>query len=160
MSITLNGASGAVYQPDIMQVSKVVDSIQSVTSSTTLTTVPQLTLPIGINERVLFRYNIFYTTPTAADLSYTVDLPASPTLYRQVTEGMAPDDTAFDLAIATAEGTIDLLGATNTDGFLRITGILHNGATAGEVLFKFAQKTSTASATSIRGGSFLEYRYF
>lgn len=160
MSITLNGAQGAVYQPDILQVSKVVDSIQSVTSVTALTTVPQLTLPIGINERVLLRYNIFYTTATAADLSYTVDIPASPTMYRQVTEGMAPDDTAFDLAIATAEGTIDLLGATNTDGFLRITAILSNGANAGEILFKFAQKTSTASATSIRSGSFLEYRYF
>lgn len=157
---TLNGASGIVYQPDVMQLSRVVDSIQSVTSSTTLTTVPQLTIPIGINERVLFRYNLFYTTPTAADISYTVDVPSSPTLFRQVTEGMAPDDTAFDLALATAEGTIDLLGAANTDGFIRITGILHNGSTAGEILFKFAQKTSTASATSIRGGSFLEYRYF
>lgn len=157
---TLNGASGIVYQPDVMQLSRVVDSIQSVTSSTTLTTVPQLTIPIGINERVLFRYNLFYTTPTAADISYTVDVPSSPTLFRQVTEGMAPDDTAFDLALATAEGTIDLLGAANTDGFIRITGILHNGSNAGEILFKFAQKTSTASATSIRGGSFLEYRYF
>lgn len=157
---TLNGASGIVYQPDVMQLSRVVDSLQSVTSSTTLTTVPQLTIPIGINERVLFRYNLFYTTPTAADISYTVDVPSSPTLFRQVTEGMAPDDTAFDLALATAEGTIDLLGAANTDGFIRITGILHNGSNAGEILFKFAQKTSTASATSIRGGSFLEYRYF
>ena len=157
---TLNGASGIVYQPDVMQLSRVVDSIQSVTSSTTLTTVPQLTIPIGINERVLFRYTLFYTTPTAADISYTVDVPSSPTLFRQVTEGMAPDDTAFDLALATAEGTIDLLGAANTDGFIRITGILHNGSNAGEILFKFAQKTSTASATSIRGGSFLEYRYF
>lgn len=157
---TINGAQGIVYQPDIMQVSRVVDSIQSVTSSTTLTTVPQLTIPIGIKERVLFRYNLFYSTATAADISYTVDVPASPDLYRQVTEGMAPDDTAFDLAIATAEGTIDLLGAANTEGFIRITGILHNGSTAGEVLFKFAQKTSTASATSIRSGSWLEYRYF
>ena len=157
---TLNGASGIVYQPDVMQLSRVVDSLQSVTSSTALTTVPQLTIPIGINERVLFRYNLFYTTPTAADISYTVDVPSSPTLFRQVTEGMAPDDTAFDLALATAEGTIDLLGAANTDGFIRITGILHNGSNAGEILFKFAQKTSTASATSIRGGSFLEYRYF
>jgi hypothetical protein len=157
---TLNGASGIVYQPDVMQLSRVVDSIQSVTSSTALTTVPQLTIPIGINERVLFRYNLFYTTATAADISYTVDVPTSPTLYRQVTEGMAPDDTAFDLALATAEGTIDLLGAANTDGFIRITGVLHNGSTAGEILFKFAQKTSTASATSIRAGSFLEYRYF
>lgn len=157
---TINGAQGIVYQPDILQVSRVVDSIQSVTSSTTLTTVPQLTIPIGIKERVLFRYNIFFTTPAAADLSYTVDVPASPDLFRQVTEGMAPDDTAFDLALATSEGTIDLLGAANTDGFLRITGVLHNGTTAGEVLFKFAQKTSNATATSIRGGSFLEYRYF
>ena len=60
MSLTINGTAGAVYQPDVMNVGNIVDADQTVTNSATLVTVPQLTIPVGINERILFRYNIFY----------------------------------------------------------------------------------------------------
>jgi hypothetical protein len=160
MSITLNGNIGAVYQPDMMQLANVVDANQVVNNSSTLVDVPQLSLNVAANERVLFRLNLFYNTATGADFKYQVAVPTSPTLYRQLTEGMAPDDTAVDLAIATTSAAISILGAANTNGFLRVTGVLVNGATAGTIQFKFAQDAATASDTTIYAGSFLEYRKY
>jgi len=160
MSITLNGNIGAVYQPDMMQLANVVDANQVVNNSSTLVDVPQLSLNVAANERVLFRLNLFYNTATGADFKYQVAVPTSPTLYRQLTEGMAPDDTAVDLAIATSSAAVSILGAANTNGFLRVTGVLVNGSTAGTIQFKFAQDAATASDTTVYAGSFLEYRKY
>jgi hypothetical protein len=160
MSITKNGNIGPVYQPDIMQLSNIVDSDQIVNASTTLVDIPQLDLNVDANERVLLRYTIFYKTVAAADIKYQIDIPASPTQFRQFTEGFAPDDTAFDLALASAEGSVSILGASNTEGFLRVTALLENGANAGTVSFQFAQVSSNASDTTVYAGSFLEYRRF
>jgi len=160
MSITLNGNIGAVYQPDMMQLANVVDANQVVNNSSTLVDVPQLSLNVAANERVLFRINLFYNTATGADFKYQVAVPTSPTLYRQLTEGMAPDDTAVDLAIATSSAAVSILGAANTNGFLRVTGVLVNGSTAGTIQFKFAQDAATASDTTVYAGSFLEYRKY
>jgi hypothetical protein len=160
MSITLNGNIGAVYQPDMMQLANVVDANQVVNNSSTLVDVPQLSLNVAANERVLFRLNLFYNTATGADFKYQVAVPTSPTLYRQLTEGMAPDDTAVDLAIATTSAAVSILGAANTNGFLRVTGVLVNGSTAGTIQFKFAQDAATASDTTVYAGSFLEYRKY
>lgn len=160
MSITLNGNLGAVYQPDMMQLANVVDANQTVNNSATLVDVPQLKLNVDAYERVLFRVNLFYNTAAAADFKYQVAVPSSPTLYRQLTEGMAPDDTAFDLAVATSSAAVSITGAANANGFLRVTGVLVNGANAGTLQFKFAQDTANASDTVVYAGSFLEYRRF
>ena len=109
---------------------------------------------------MLFRVNLFYNTATGADFKYQVAVPSTPTLYRQLTEGMAPDDTAFDLAVASTSAAVSILGAANTNGFLRVTGVLVNGANAGTLQFKFAQDAATASDTTVYAGSFLEYRRF
>jgi hypothetical protein len=161
MSLTTNGAFGAVYQPDIMQLGNVVDADQTVTNSATLVTIPQLTLPVGKNERVLFRYNLFYTSTATGDLKFRVDVPATPTLYRLFSEEQAADATAIVCSTITSEADETVLFATGTDGFIRVTGVLANGTTAGQIQFQFAQNTATGSQSAvIRAGSFLEYRIF
>ena len=160
MSITLNGNLGAVYQPDIMQVANIVDANQVVNNSTTLVDIPQLEINVDAYERVLFRYNVFFNTAAAADFKYQVAIPGSPTLYRQLTEGLAPDDTAYDLAVATSSAAVSLTGAANANGYVRITGVLQNGANAGQLKLQFAQATGDASDTTVYAGSFLEYRRF
>jgi hypothetical protein len=160
MSITLNGNLGAVYQPDIMQVANIVDADRVVNNSATLVDVPQLKINVDAYERVLFRFNVFYNTNATADFKYQVAIPGSPTVYRQVTEGMAPDDTAVDLALATSSAAVSLLGAANANGFVRITGVLVNGANAGQITLQFAQNTANASDTIVYAGSFMEYRRF
>jgi hypothetical protein len=111
-------------------------------------------------ERVLFRFNVFFNTAAAADFKYQVAIPGSPTLYRQLTEGLAPDDTAYDLAVATSSAAVSLTGAANANGYVRITGVLQNGANAGQLKLQFAQATGDASDTTVYAGSFLEYRRF
>jgi hypothetical protein len=161
MSLTVNGNIGAVYQPDVMTVGNIVDADQTVTNSATLVTVPQLTFPIGTNERVLFRYTIFYTSTATGDLKYRVDVPATPTLYRLATDNTASDLTAGVTSVITAEADSTALLASGTDGVLRLTGVLSNGTTAGQVLFQFAQNTATGSQSAIiRAGSYFEYRNF
>ena len=55
---------------------------------------------------------------------------------------------------------MSLTGAANANGYVRITGVLVNGANAGTLQFKFAQDAATASDTTVYAGSFLEYRRF
>jgi hypothetical protein len=161
MSLTLNGNFGAVYQPDAFVAGNIVDADQTVTNSATLVTVPQLTLPIGINERVIFRAIIFYTSTATGDLKYRVDVPASPTLYRLATENIAADVAAEVTSVITAEADSTALLASGTNGVLRLSGVLSNGSTAGNVIFQFAQNTATSSESAIiRAGSFIEYRNF
>jgi hypothetical protein len=161
MSITLNGNFGAVYQPDQFVVSAVVDADQTVTNSATLVNIPQLVIPIGINERVIFRAVLFYTSTATGDVKYRVDVPASPTLYRLATENVADDVAAPVTSVITAEADSTALLASGTNGVIRVTGVLQNGSTAGNVIFQFAQNTATASQSAIiRAGSFCEYRNF
>lgn len=161
MAVTINGNIGAVYQPDVMTVGNIVDADQTVTNSATLVTVPQLTIPIGTNERVLFRYTIYYTSTATGDLKYRVDVPASPTLYRLATDNVADDVTAGVTSVIITEADSTALLATGVNGILRLNGVLSNGSTAGQVIFQFAQNTATAAQSAvIRAGSFFEYRNF
>lgn len=161
MSLTINGNLGAVYQPDVFVAGNIVDADQTVTNSATLVTVPQLTLPIGINERIIFRATLFYTSTATGDFKYRVDVPASPTLYRLFAEEQAADATSVVCSTISAEADDTILFASGTEGVIRLSGVLQNGSTAGQVLFQFAQNTATAAQSAvIRAGSFLEYRNF
>lgn len=161
MAVTINGNNGAVYQPDVLTVGNIVDADQTVTNSATLVTVPQLTIAVGKNERVLFRYTVFYTSTATGDLKYRINTPASPTLFRLCTDNVADDVTAGVTSVLTANADSTALLATGTNGILRLTGVLSNGSTAGSVTFQFAQNTATAAQSAIiRAGSFFEYRNF
>ena len=162
MSVTINSTNGAVvYQPDMMQLSNIVTANQTVTNSATLVTVPELTIPVGKYERVAFNYQIFYTTTASGDLKYRVDVPASPTSLRILLEEQAPAATATVTTILTSEADDTVLAASGTEGYINIKGVLVNGATAGDVIFQFAQNTATGSESAvILSGSFLEYRRF
>ena len=161
MSLTLNGASGAVYSPDILTVSKIVEADQSVISSTALVTVPQFTMPIGINQRVLLRYVIQFSAGATGDLKYFVDAPASPTSFRQASLSVDPAGAVAGGAILTSESnTASVVSASAGGGLLFLNVVIANGATAGDVIFQFAQNSSEAVNTTIRAGSYLEYRYF
>jgi len=149
-----------VFYPDDLIV-QVLDTDQTVTNSATVVTVPAFTVPVGIRERYLVRYNIFFSTTATGDFKYLVDAPASPTLFRQVSWGQGGDATSLTTpAVATAEGAQTLVHS-GTEGFLLATVNLVNGATAGNLLFQFAQDTATASQSAIvRAGSFIEVRKY
>lgn len=134
-----------------------------VTASTVLVPIPELIVNLGRFQRALFRFNLYYSSPAAADFKYRISVPASLTLYRCFRETWAPDATALAFAQDVANnGTTDntVLHAANTDGYIRGQGIIHNGANAGDLQFLFAQNTSDAGNTILRGGSFIDVEYF
>jgi uncharacterized protein YueI len=164
MSLTKNGNLGPVYQPDYMQLANVVDANLALTTASSEAT--QLAFNIDANERVLFRYQLFYTqTADGDDLKYTVALqdnqtvPANitPTLYHET--NILSDDTAAvssDTSSA-ANTTVTLTTGTAGVGTVIITGVIHNSGTAGTVKLNLATATGTAT---VYAGSFLEYRRF
>jgi len=164
MSLTKNGNLGPVYQPDYMQLANVVDGNIAVTTASSEAT--QLGFNIDANERVLFRYQLFYTQGgDVEELKYTVALQdnqavpedIAPTLYHETY--ILSDDTAAVSSDTsnTANTQVTLTTGTEGVGTVIITGVIHNSGTAGTVKLNLATATGTAS---VYAGSFLEYRRF
>lgn len=133
---------------------------ETTASDTTLSDDAILKFTVAANTKYHFRLVIFYDTPTAADFKYDVNGPASPTLLQLHTRHVAPGATAYaGIAIQTAFafGPTSITETSGTNGCILIDGILHNGANAGTVAFRWAQNTSNGSNTTVRAGSYLEW---
>ena len=159
MAFNQNASAGQVVFSAQEPITKVVKANQDVTSSTTLVDVSDLTLRIGKDERINFKYNIFYTTAAAGDIKYLIDTPASLTAYRVAQNGCDHAGAAL-ASIITAEGSAIAITASGTDGCLQLTGTIENGATAGDIKFQFAQNTSDGTAATVREGSSVQYYRF
>jgi hypothetical protein len=164
MSLTKNGNLGPVYQPDYMQLANVVDANIALTTASSEAT--QLGFNIDANERVLFRYQLFYTqTADGDDLQYTIALQdnqtvpvnITPTLYHE--SFIASDDggTGSFGTQSAANTEVTVSGGTAGAGSVIITGVIQNSGTAGTVKLNLAAATGTAT---VYAGSFLEYRRF
>jgi hypothetical protein len=164
MTLVQNPANFAIEDvPDqFSEVNSLITDVNKV-SSTTLVTVPQLVIPYGPSQRFLFRYQLFYVTNATADFKYRLALPASASLWRNVREELAPAATAWVNSLdAGNNGTTDfaVLAASGTDGAVRGSGIFIAPASAGSLTIQFAQNTSNAGQTSVRAGSYLEYKQY
>ena len=159
MAFNQNASAGQVVFSAQEPITKVVTANQSVTSSTTLVDVSDLTIRLGKYERVNFKYNIFYTTAAAGDFKYLIDTPASLTSYHAAQNGCDHAGAAL-ASIITAEGSAIAIQASGTDGCLQLTGTIENGATAGDLKFSFAQNTSDGTAATVREGSSVQYYRF
>lgn len=149
-----------IFQPDQL-VLAVADADQSVTNSATLVTVPAFTFPVGSRERYLLRYTVFFSTTASGDLKTRLDVPTSPTLFRQASWCQrGGDNTLTTPVVLTAEADQSFVH-TGAEGILVINATLVNGATAGSVIFQFAQDSATSAESAvIRAGSYLEVRKF
>ena len=105
-----------------------------------------------------FHFVVFYDTPTAADFKWQLTGPASPTLVLYDGRAYAPGATAATVTRDNAFSSAHSLTETSgTAGFVDITGILHNGTTAGLVNLQWAQNGSNGSNTTVYAGSYLEF---
>ena len=163
MSLTKNGNLGPVYQPDYMQLANVIDANIALTTASSEAT--QLAFNIDANERVLFRYQLFYTqTADGDDLQYTVTLKdnqtvpvnITPTLYHETYIASDDGGTISSNTISAANTEVTVNGTAGV-GSVIITGVIQNSATAGTVKLNLAANTGTAT---VYAGSFLEYRRF
>lgn len=157
-SVKQDGRILIASQPQFLPIVKNAD--ETTASDTTLSDDAQLKFSVLASTKYRFRFVIFYDTPTAADLKFTIAGPAAPTLLQIQTKAIVPGATAYSaIAIQTAFafGPTVLLESAGTNGFIEIEGILHNGANAGTVSFQWAQNTSNGSNTTVRAGSYVEY---
>jgi len=166
MSIISNGNLGAVYQPDYFETSRVLAADSALT--TTATAEPTFSFNVGKNERVVFRFTLFYDQDNAGDdLQYTIKSTDSdgnavaPAFYSEHLNAIVPGGTAF-LAVTTTPNTEDTLTTAGTgQGMAVIQGvILGNASSATTVNLLLAKEADTAGDTTVQEGSFLELRRF
>lgn len=134
-------------------------SSQTVTNSATLTN-SALTFTAAANTKYRVMGLVLLDTTALGDYKFDFNGPASPTLVRIVTNAIVAGATAFSqIRVETAFAQSRTQAGTGTTGaMVRFEGVIHNGANAGAVTFRFAQGTQTNdSGVVLREGSYLEY---
>jgi hypothetical protein len=138
---------------------------QNVTSSTTLVDDTELLFPIAANERWEFEFELGINGATGGDMRVALSVPSGAT---GTWSGMALNTSASGLGTAMVvamrrtftdadyipcgtSGTTDALC-----GCVRLKGTVTNGSTAGNVRLRFAQDTSSATASTVRAKSFVD----
>ena len=166
MSIISNGNLGAVYQPDYFETSRVLAADNALT--TTATAEPTFAFNVGKNERVVFRFTLFYDQDNAGDdLQYTIKSTDStgstvaPAFYSEHLNAILPGATASFLAVTTTPNTEDTVAATGTgQGMAVIQGVILGNATTASTVNLLLSKEANNAATTVQEGSFLELRRF
>lgn len=129
------------------------------TANTTLADDAQLTFPMLANTKYAFRARLHVQSVDAADFDWRHTGPASPTLVHiarvhqiGATVGHVPGiDSAYSAADIAVTGTWTLCEVI-------IDGTIHNGANAGDFRIQWAQSVSDAGNTTVRAGSYIDFR--
>lgn len=140
-------------------VNKTVD--ETVTSSTTLHDDATLHFSMTANTKYQLRGKIFFDTVAAADFKWRHSGPAAPALIRIFRQWISPGQSAFEgMEVDTAFSIADLAvtGSGTTGGYVELDGLIHNGPNTGDFVIQWAQNSSNAGATTVRAGSYLEWR--
>lgn len=133
-------------------------SDQSKTSDTTLANDSALTLAMAANTKYEIRLVVFFDTGATPDFKYALVGPTSPTLTRFYRMRCVAGSAPSTLALNTALPSESLTGTGTTGGYIEMVILWQNGANAGTFAFQWAQNTSDVGATTVLGGSYLEYR--
>lgn len=119
-----------------------------------------LTFAVAANTKYRVQGVAIIDTTAAADFKFDINGPASPTLVRLITDSIIGGGTAFtQIRVETAFAQSRAqAGAGTTGAMVRFEGVVHNGANAGTVTFRYAQNTQTNDSGAIlRAGSWLEW---
>jgi hypothetical protein len=163
MPFKINPQNSAVEYTSGEPIFSVLSADQTVNNSATLVAVPELQFQLAKFQRVEFTYEMYFTTTAAAGFRYLLTIPGTLTQGRLLREHVAPD--ALTAVVAGFDITIDgttnrtITCASGTDGYVRGTGVIHNGATAGTVQLSFAQNAAAAVNTIVRAGSYINASY-
>lgn len=145
---------------NINYVEKASDTSRNTT--TTLADDPELSVPVLANAKYKMTGLLIYSATSAAggDLNVGWAVPASATILGHVS-GNAQTGTvvADDLNSSFSESTVMSLGVINTAApwtVALLTARVSIGATAGNIVLRWCQSTSSGINTVMRVGSFLD----
>jgi hypothetical protein len=174
MSIISNGNIGAVYQPDYFEARQILSKDYALTEVATAlkesdTAPATFAFNVGKNERVVYRFTLFYDQDHATDdLLYTIKSTDSdgnavaPAFYSEHLNAILPGATASFLAVTTTPNTEDTVEASGTgQGMAVIQGVILGNASSATTVNLLLRKADTTSGdTTVQEGSFLELRRF
>lgn len=134
---------------------------ESFQSDTTLSGDTELTFTMAASTKYVIRGRIWYTTPAAADFKFRFR-GGTPTVFWLKAMYQAPLATSLTAAaidIATPSTIVSILsaGAVTDPGYIEFEAKIDKDATSGSFFFDWAQNVSTASDTTVKAGSYIEY---
>lgn len=132
---------------------------QSKTTDQVASDDPILKFHMEANRKYSIRIAIYFTAGASPDIEYGLSGPASPTVVHVSRRSRAPNATAYVVAFEAAYTPTTFISGndTSTLGEIFFDLIVHNGANAGTFAFQWAQGNSSATATTIRAGSYLQW---
>lgn len=129
---------------------------QNKQSDTTLATDSALTVTLTASKTYAVRGRVWFDTPAAADFKYSITF-AGTTLYCRHTYYPAGSSTGTTAIAATTPASATVLGTGTTAGFVEFDALCVVDGSNRAFNFQWAQNTSTASNTTVRAGSYIEY---
>ena len=129
---------------------------ETITSDSTLSPDNTLVLALAANTKYRFRFVVHVVSSSTPNFKYRLTGPASPTV-------LTFDDFLNTTAAGSSETlrsayhAADVSVGTNTQAFIVLEGVVHNGANTGNLSFEWAQNTSNGASTTVLAGSSLEY---
>lgn len=133
-------------------------------STATVADDPDLVTSCAINSTYFVEFFVKYSTTTAAGFKSQWTVPASFTIDARVVEGLgdnAVDNTnaaysgRFGLHLPTTDVAYGSRNSTAVQVWCYEWAILTCNATAGNVAFRWSQRTSTVDLTGVSAGSFV-----
>lgn len=127
---------------------------QTVTSSTTLVTDNALVWAVDANTNYLFDMYLIYTGPAAGDIKIGWAVPSGATMTWSA-EGL-DEDLGYKNVGNLTEASTSPYGCVNTTTgrMILVAGLLRVDTTAGNFSLRFAQQTSSGTATRMAAGTF------
>lgn len=133
---------------------------ESVSSTSALQNDDELLVAIGANETWIVEFHIAYNAGTGGDIKWSLNVPSGAT-GRIQTHGLGAGAATIDASNVLFSSTdlTDTIGANfggggSNDTIMEIKALIINGATPGNVQFRFAQLTSSGTATIVRSNSY------
>ena len=141
----------------------VVDKVndESRTSNTTLTADSALAFSMAASTKYMIRVELWFNTGATGDFKVGFTGPAIGTgIIAMTREHIVVAATALSsISVATAYDTtgVAVTSTSGGTGYVRMSGLVQNGANAGNFQITWAQNTPDTTATIVRAGSRLEY---
>jgi len=136
-------------------------SADSPSSSTSFASVDASGWRIPVEANKIYKFEIlaqYVTSVSTEGLTMSVSAPVSPTafLYRIETHTSAGSaGVNSSEAITTYDGTTTVATGTTAGSYVFISGVLHNGSTAGYIFPRFRAETGGGNSVTVKAGSFI-----